>query len=166
MIFLPYTNLLNDHILSYLADISSVSMKIPDSTKQLEKKHVASEGQVQEDSEYVRLVIPDEPRKSDADALQSQALARKRSLLWWIKAIIWCLISIIILLCFVKWGIPFLVQKVLQFHHISYWCKSFFLLFLLLKFDLKLSLFRLVFFHYKVYSTYFDMLRALYLVKS
>lgn len=88
-------------------------MKIPDSTKQLEKKHVASEGQVQEDSEYVRLVIPNEPRKPDADALQSQALARKRSVLWWIKAIIWCLISIIILLCFVKWGIPFLVQKVL-----------------------------------------------------
>ncbi|XP_073124015.1 uncharacterized protein [Henckelia pumila] len=88
-------------------------MKIPDSTKQLEKKHVASEGQVQEDSEYVRLFIPNETRKPDADALQSQTLVRKRPLLWWIKAIIWCLISIIILLCFVKWGIPFLVQKVL-----------------------------------------------------
>ncbi|KAI3448400.1 hypothetical protein Pfo_005065 [Paulownia fortunei] len=86
-------------------------MKIPDSTE-LKKKPDNSRGQVREDSEYVRLVIPNELRVIEADT-ESQTQSRKRSLIWWIKAIMWCSITIILLLIFVKWGVPFLVEKVL-----------------------------------------------------
>ncbi|KAI3445517.1 hypothetical protein Pfo_002182 [Paulownia fortunei] len=87
-------------------------MKMPDSTE-LEKNHAKSGRQVREDSEYVRLVIPNEIGIPEADILESQAQERKRSLMWRMKAIIWCLITVIILLIFVKWGVPFLVEKVL-----------------------------------------------------
>ncbi|KAK6121249.1 hypothetical protein DH2020_045023 [Rehmannia glutinosa] len=91
---------------------SGVSMKRPDSTEQLEKKHDNSRGQIREDSEYVRLVIPNGVRLPEADT-ESQTQSSKRSLKWWIKAMIWCSITIILLLIFVKWGVPFLVEKVL-----------------------------------------------------
>ncbi|KAK6121288.1 hypothetical protein DH2020_044991 [Rehmannia glutinosa] len=91
---------------------SGVSMKRPDSTEQLEKKHENSRGQVREDSEYVRLVIPNGVRVPEADT-ESQTRSSKRSLKWWIKAMIWCSITIVLLLIFVKWGVPFLVEKVL-----------------------------------------------------
>lgn len=68
--------------------------------------------QAKEDSEYVRLVISNEPRTLDADILQPCSQPRIRSFNWWIKAIILCLITIVALLIFVKWGVPFLFEKV------------------------------------------------------
>lgn len=83
-----------------------------DSAKESEGKRVNSGGQVREDSEYVRLVIPNELRISEPDTLESQSQARKSSLTWWIKAITWCSITIIVVLIFFKWGVPFILEKV------------------------------------------------------
>lgn len=85
---------------------------MPDSTDKSEKPHENTIGHAREDSEYVRLVISDEPRTAEAHSLQSQVLS-KRSSIWWIKAIIWCFVAIVILLVFVKWGVPFTFEKVL-----------------------------------------------------
>ncbi|KAG8364003.1 hypothetical protein BUALT_Bualt19G0081100 [Buddleja alternifolia] len=85
---------------------------MPDLSEELEKKHDNSGARVREDSEYVRLVIPNELKVSEADT-ESQTQSRKRSLIWWIKAIVWCLITIAVLLIFAKWGVPFCVEKVL-----------------------------------------------------
>ncbi|KAM7474423.1 hypothetical protein LguiB_021666 [Lonicera macranthoides] len=79
-------------------------------------KHSAnstSQHQVREDSEYVRLVISNEPRVAEADSLQPQAERRRKSCTWWINAIALCFIAIIIVLIFIKWGVPFLFEKVL-----------------------------------------------------
>ncbi|KAL7001583.1 hypothetical protein U1Q18_002736 [Sarracenia purpurea var. burkii] len=86
---------------------------MPDSADKLEKERLTDTNEVQDDSEYVRLVISDEPRVAEADTLQPQAETNSKSFIWWIKAILWCLISIIILLIFMKWGVPFVFEKVL-----------------------------------------------------
>lgn len=87
-------------------------MKKPDSTEKLQKDHVQSGVHVREDSEYVRLVIHE--IKPEVDAIESEPQVKRCSLLWWIKAASWCLITIIALLMFVKWGVPFLVEKVIS----------------------------------------------------
>ncbi|XAR49207.1 hypothetical protein NMG60_11032320 [Bertholletia excelsa] len=69
--------------------------------------------QVREESEYVRLVISDEPRIAEADTLQPQSETKFKSFLWWIKAGVWCLLTVLILVILVKWGVPFTFQKVL-----------------------------------------------------
>ncbi|PIN22248.1 hypothetical protein CDL12_05045 [Handroanthus impetiginosus] len=91
---------------------------MPDSTK-LEENHFNEEVQEREDGEYVRLVMPNELRTAEAD-LESQTAERKRSLRWWIKAIVWCSITIIIILVFMKWGLPFLAKKVFEVMFFKY----------------------------------------------
>lgn len=76
-------------------------------------KHANSEHHVRENSEYARLVISSEPCSAKADILQPQADARTKSFLWWIKVLLWCMVIIIFLLIFLKWGVPFLFEKVL-----------------------------------------------------
>ncbi|XP_062173906.1 uncharacterized protein LOC133879382 [Alnus glutinosa] len=76
-------------------------------------KHANSEHHVRENSEYTRLVISSEPCSAEADILQPQADARTKSFLWWIKVLLWCMVIIIFLLIFLKWGVPFLFEKVL-----------------------------------------------------
>ncbi|KAL8027302.1 hypothetical protein ABFX02_14G086800 [Erythranthe guttata] len=83
---------------------------MPDSTEEeLEKK---LDNNNNNNSEYVRLVIPNELRAHEVDT-ESQAQSRKNPLVWWIKAAVWCSITILLLLIFAKWGVPFLVEKVL-----------------------------------------------------
>ncbi|XP_041991636.1 transmembrane protein 64-like [Salvia splendens] len=88
-------------------------MKMPDLTEEPEKiKQNESKAQGKEDSEYVRLVVPDELRTHETYTV-SQTPPRKRSFAWWIRAIIWFSLTMILLLVFVKYGVPFLVEKVL-----------------------------------------------------
>ncbi|KAL3620745.1 hypothetical protein CASFOL_035657 [Castilleja foliolosa] len=54
-----------------------------------------------------RLIIP------EADIIEPQRQERKKPLVWWIKAVLLCLLTAILLFVFVKWGLPFLVEKVL-----------------------------------------------------
>lgn len=86
-------------------------------------KHANSVHHAREDNEYVRLVISNEARTAEADILQPQVETRIKSSLWWFKALIWCIVTIILLLIFLKWGVPFLFEKVLLI------CSPFFLIF-------------------------------------
>ncbi|KAK3022158.1 hypothetical protein RJ639_045353 [Escallonia herrerae] len=79
---------------------------------ELGKQTTNTRNQGREDSEYVRLVISNEPRILEADNLRPQQ-RRNKSCIWWIKAIILCFATIIILLTFAKWGVPFVFEKVL-----------------------------------------------------
>lgn len=102
------------YILLHLID-SGILMRMPDSTEEPGIKQNNGKVQVKEDSEYVRLVIPNELRTHETYTV-SPTQPRKRSSLWWIKAIIWFSITIFLLLVLVKYVVPFLVEKVLQFH--------------------------------------------------
>lgn len=88
---------------------------MPDSAEDLERKHSNSGSQVKDDSEYVRLVVNDEPRITEPYILQSPVETRKRAIKWWSKALMWCFICIVALLIFIKWGVPFLFEKVCHF---------------------------------------------------
>lgn len=68
--------------------------------------------QVREDSEYARLVVSNEPRPAEADNLQPQADQRRKSCTWWINAILLSFIAIIFVLIFIRWGVPFIFEKV------------------------------------------------------
>ncbi|CAA0824783.1 SNARE associated Golgi protein family [Striga hermonthica] len=85
---------------------------MPDSTEVLERRDVNGIG-VGDDSIYVRLITPNEPRTPEPDNLESRTQERKKSLAWWMKAILLCLFTAILLLIFGKWGLPFLLKKVL-----------------------------------------------------
>lgn len=79
-----------------------------------------------EDSEYVRLVISNESRVAepeDTRILQTEANTRIKYLIWWIKALALCLLLIILLLILVKWGVPFLFEKVISLHNILLFCR-------------------------------------------
>lgn len=85
-----------------------------DSEEDLSKKGRSSKVNGKEDSENVRLVITDdEGRTTEADVLQSATETRKLGLLWRLKILMCCSICVIIILIFVKWGVPFLFKKVL-----------------------------------------------------
>lgn len=85
-------------------------IKSSDSSEEFEK-HANSVHHAREDSEYVRLVISNETRAPEAEILQPRPEARK-SLLWWVKALVLCVVIIISLLVLMKWGVPFVFEKV------------------------------------------------------
>lgn len=94
--------------MSQISGVSSTMLDLEESEKQ--SANVGS--RVTEDSEYVRLVISNDPSVAEADTLQSRAEQRKKSYTWWINAIILFFITTAILLIFLKWGVPFLFEKV------------------------------------------------------
>ncbi|GAA0150248.1 hypothetical protein LIER_09231 [Lithospermum erythrorhizon] len=85
---------------------------MPDSLG-LEKGDAKSRGQLKEDNEYVRLDINDQPSSWESNSIFKQEQIRKSSLSWWIRATIWCVLSLIVIVSFVKWGVPFIFEKVL-----------------------------------------------------
>ncbi|XP_057488169.1 uncharacterized protein LOC130774165 [Actinidia eriantha] len=88
-------------------------MKMPDPAEKLGKDRLNDETQLREDSEYVRLVISNEARGGEGYTLQPQAETKYKSFSWWIKALSGFFITLLILLIFVKWGLPFLFKKVI-----------------------------------------------------
>lgn len=72
-------------------------------------KHMAS---TIEESEHVRLVISNE-RTTEVDILQLQTENRDKRFKWWIKTLTFSIIAIILTILFLKWGVPFLFEKVL-----------------------------------------------------
>lgn len=83
-----------------------------ESTDDSDKANINRASHVKEDSEYVRLVIRNE-RTDEVETSQSQSQSRKEAIIWWIKAIIGCIFTVIILLVFLKWGAPYLFEKIL-----------------------------------------------------
>jgi hypothetical protein len=88
-------------------------MKMAETAVESRKDSGKLEHNVREDSEYVRLVISDEPRVGDFDISQVQSRARIKAFIRWIKALIWCLVIATLILVFLKWGVSFLFDKVL-----------------------------------------------------
>ncbi|KAK8681462.1 hypothetical protein V6N13_053865 [Hibiscus sabdariffa] len=83
------------------------------SFKELEKHDTDSGHYPREDSEYVRLVVSDEATADGMDILQPRSSVTSKTSSWWIKAFLYCIFAIILLLVFLKWGAPFLFEKVL-----------------------------------------------------
>lgn len=76
-------------------------------------KHANSGHHVRENSEYARLVISSEPSSVEAGISQAHAEARASYFIWWIKALLWCMVIVAVVIIFLKWGVPFLFEKVL-----------------------------------------------------
>lgn len=91
---------------------------MPNSSEETDKLNTNSGHNVREESEYVRLVISNEARLSEADILQPQAETRIKSFIWWLKALIFCVVNVIFLLIFLKWGAPFMFEKVFPILHL------------------------------------------------
>ncbi|KAL2939512.1 hypothetical protein RDABS01_033671 [Bienertia sinuspersici] len=64
-------------------------------------------------SEYVSLVTSDLTKRPGDAASHPLAEARSKNFIWWIKACILCSIAVAIVYIFLKWGVPFLFEKVL-----------------------------------------------------
>ncbi|KAL8166817.1 hypothetical protein V2J09_008316, partial [Rumex salicifolius] len=86
---------------------------MPESLDDFTKHDLVPALSIEENSEYVGLVTLNLTKLSPADAVQSQNVSRLRYLLWWIKALIGCCFAGLILLIFVRWGVPFIFEKVL-----------------------------------------------------
>ena len=73
-----------------------------------------------ENNEYARLVIANEAGPLESEILQPQdKLKSKSPLKRWIKISLWCIVSIVFLLVFFKWGVPFLFEKVIPINYIT-----------------------------------------------
>ncbi|KAJ0010268.1 hypothetical protein Pint_32824 [Pistacia integerrima] len=82
---------------------------MPNSSEDLEPHIHSSVNNVKEDSEYVRLVISSEA----GPTAEAQPQTRTKSFIWWIKAFAFSIFLVVISLIFLKWGVPFLFEKVL-----------------------------------------------------
>lgn len=87
-------------------------MQMPNSSEESGLHGENSVQHVKEDSEYVRLVISDDPRPAEGDTLQPQPETRTKSPIRWIRTLALCILLVIIILIFLKWGVPFLFEKV------------------------------------------------------
>ncbi|KAF8401187.1 hypothetical protein HHK36_012118 [Tetracentron sinense] len=93
--------------------LCGVSIKMTNSFEELGEHHANSGHHMREDSECVSLVMSNEPTMANIDILHPQVETRHKYLIWWIKALSWCVVTIFFLLIFLKWGVPVLLEKVL-----------------------------------------------------
>lgn len=101
------------HVFIRSTAFSLFPIKMPDSLQEGQKQDVNPEQlPPSEDSEYVRLVIPNEPTTAEADNLRPQTDDRFHNFVWWTKALSLFAIVTIIGLVFLNWGVPFLLEKV------------------------------------------------------
>ncbi|ESW26078.1 hypothetical protein PHAVU_003G089500 [Phaseolus vulgaris] len=77
------------------------------------EKHADSGSHVTGTSEYVRLVISEEPRAVEAEILLPRAESRFKSFWWWIKSFLWCVVIVILAFILIRWGVPPFFEKVL-----------------------------------------------------
>ncbi|BAT77272.1 hypothetical protein LR48_Vigan01g319600 [Vigna angularis] len=77
------------------------------------EKHAGSGSRVRGDSEYVRLVIPDEPRAVESEILLPRPESRLKSFWWWIKSFLWCVVIVILAFILIRWGVPLFFEKVI-----------------------------------------------------
>ncbi|KAK7387641.1 hypothetical protein VNO78_22428 [Psophocarpus tetragonolobus] len=91
---------------------SGISMMTQESSE-VSEKHASSCSHAKESSEYVRLVISDEPRAVEDEVLLPRAESRIKSFWWWIKCFTCCIVIVILSLIVMKWGVPPFFEKVL-----------------------------------------------------
>ncbi|MFS7967512.1 hypothetical protein Hanom_Chr09g00786581 [Helianthus anomalus] len=61
--------------------------------------------------EYERLVVSTED-KVEVDTLHSQIGRCNKSWKWWLKVVTWSIISIVVSIFVMKWGVPYVFDKV------------------------------------------------------
>ncbi|KAJ6794166.1 transmembrane protein 64 [Iris pallida] len=66
-----------------------------------------------EDSEYARLVMPNEMRTANVIAPQPLESTQYRSFNWWVKVFFGGFLLLLLTIAFVRWGVPFTFKKVL-----------------------------------------------------
>ncbi|XP_031391720.1 transmembrane protein 64 [Punica granatum] len=86
---------------------------MPDSREDIRKQDTNLENHARDDTEYSRLVISNERGTAGADVSQRQGGVRNKSFIWWIKAITLFIVATILVLVLLKWGVPFVFEKVL-----------------------------------------------------
>ncbi|KAL9266533.1 TVP38/TMEM64 family membrane protein slr0305-like protein [Drosera capensis] len=86
---------------------------MPNSLEKLSKQHDTESGPPLVYSEYIRLVRSDSSKVPESVIREAQEQGKLYSLSWWIKAGTYCILAIIILLVSIKWGMPFLFEKIL-----------------------------------------------------
>lgn len=84
------------------------------SSEGLEVRSENSDSSPKEDSEYARLVRPNDARTIDVND-DSEPLDRAdTSFNWWLKVLFGSLLGIFLTLIFVKWGVPFTFEKIIM----------------------------------------------------
>nr|CAD1833771.1 unnamed protein product [Ananas comosus var. bracteatus] len=112
-LLLPSISLFFSFSLSPLrARIYRIFIKMPTSSQMPEKDSENPEQHVKED-EYARLVMPSETITANPNVIESLEPAKSKPFLWWMKALLVCLLLLILAFVFVKWGIPFAFEKIL-----------------------------------------------------
>ncbi|RYR12197.1 hypothetical protein Ahy_B04g069731 [Arachis hypogaea] len=91
---------------------SDISMMTQEPSEELEK-HATSGHRARGNSEYVRLAISDEPRAGEVEISRPQAEPGINAFWWWMKVFLWCIIIVVLSLVLLKWGVPFIFEKVL-----------------------------------------------------
>ncbi|KAL9246079.1 hypothetical protein vseg_019659 [Gypsophila vaccaria] len=77
-------------------------------------KHETDVGPATRDySEYEKLVTPDLTKTPVTETLHIEANTRRDPCIWWIKILLSCVVAVAFGLILLKWGVPFLFEKVL-----------------------------------------------------
>lgn len=93
--------------------------------KESREDTVDSVRNMRDDNEYVRLVVAHEASGAETVLSLSQSEARSKKLMWWLKALVICVVALLLTLIFAKWGAPFVFEKVttlLNFSSFSKFC--------------------------------------------
>jgi hypothetical protein len=87
---------------------------LTESTRKM--NNLDQERHIKVDDEYSRLVIPGQhgPPDNTSNTKVQPQLTKSRPLNWWIKFLFACMFSIVLGYAFIKWGVPFLFEKVLM----------------------------------------------------
>lgn len=76
--------------------------------------------QSRKDDEYERLVTRAQHATSDVGTTILSEQPKSRSFIWWMKVLLGCFLLILVGYVFVKWGVPFVFEKVSTdtlYHH-------------------------------------------------
>lgn len=83
------------------------------SSEVLEEENESPGSHTRDDNEYARLVEPNDTRTVGVNSLEPLHRA-SRSSTRWTKFLIGCFLGILLTLIFIKWGLPFSFEKVLD----------------------------------------------------
>ncbi|KAK4794616.1 hypothetical protein SAY86_012610 [Trapa natans] len=99
---------------SLISSIFLPLMKMHKSLEEIGKQDANLDHNARDVTEYARLVISNESVVNvEADVSLSQGAERNKSFIWWIKALTLFVVTAVVVLILLKWGVPFVFEKVL-----------------------------------------------------
>lgn len=84
------------------------------SLEQITRQGTNLENEARDRTGYARLDISNETVTIEAHVSQSQGGDRMKPVIWWIKVSALLLVATLLVLIFLKWGVPFIFEKVLS----------------------------------------------------